>query len=190
MTKGLYHQLRQTWKKPDSVRVRELMTKWRSEPSVFKIEKPTRLDRARSLGYKAKKGYIVARVRVPRGGRQRELTNKARKPKKHTIRKTLKMNYQWVAEGRAQKYFINLEVLNSYKLAKDGKFYFFEVILVDYQRPEIQNDRTINWICNPQNRHRVFRGLTSAARKSRGLRNPSRELKVRPSLRSWHRKGR
>jgi len=189
MVKGLYHHLRQAWKKPNSIRLRELMIKWRAQNSVTKIEKPTRLDRARALGYKAKKGYVVARVKLPRGGRQRELTNKARKPKKHTIRKTLKMNYQWVAEQRAQKHFPNLEVLNSYNLAKDGRFYFFEVILVDYSRPEIINDRTINWICSPKNRNRVYRGLTSAARKSRGLRNPSRNLKVRPSLRAWHRTG-
>jgi len=99
------------------------------------------------------------------------------------------MNYQWVAEIRAQKKFPNLEVLNSYKLAKDGKYYFFEVILVDYSRPEIKNDKTISWICNKENQGRVYRGLTSAAKKSRGLRNRGRELKVRPSLRAWKRKG-
>lgn len=189
MTNGLYHHLRNAWKKPDPVRIRELMVKWRSEPAVIKIEKPTRLDRARSLGYKAKKGFVVARVRVPRGGRQRDRTNKARKPRKHTIRKILKMNYRWVAEQRAQKHFPNLEVLNSYNLAKDGKYYFHEVILVDYSKPEIVNDPTINWICKKTNQHRVFRGLTSAAKKSRGLRNPGRNLKVRPSISSWNSKG-
>jgi large subunit ribosomal protein L15e len=190
MTQGLYHHLRQAWKKPDEARLRELMTEWRKDQSVQVIKKPTRLDRARALGYKAKKGFVVARVRVPRGGRQRDRTNKARKPKRHTIRLTLKMNYRWIAEQRAQKYFPNLEVLNSYNLAKDGKYYFFEVILVDYSRPEIKNDRTINWICKDTNKNRVYRGLTSAGRKSRGLRNRGPELKIRPSLRSWNRKGR
>ena len=190
MTNGMYHYIKQAWRKPDKERLRELMTTWRNQNRIVKIDKPTRLDKARALGYKAKKGFVVARVRLPRGGRQRDRTNKARKPRKHTIRKTLKMNYQWIAEQRAQKYFPNLEVLNSYDLAKDGRYYFFEVILVDYSRPEIQNDRTINWICKKTNQQRVHRGLTSAARKSRGLRNPGRNLKVRPSLRAWHRKGR
>jgi large subunit ribosomal protein L15e len=189
MTQGLYHYIRNSWKKPDSIRLRELMTKWRSEEAVSKIEKPTRLDKARALGYKAKKGFVVARVRVKRGGRKRERTNKARKPKKHTILKTLKMNYRWIAEIRAQKNFPNLEVLNSYPLSKDGKYYFFEVILVDYSKPEIINDPTINWICKKTNQGRVYRGLTSAAKKSRGLRKKSRNLKVRPSLRAWNRKG-
>src|SRR3989338_6887844 len=189
MTQGLYYHIKQAWKNPNEIRLRELMTKWRSEPAVFKIEKPTRLDKARTLGYKAKKGFVMARVRIKRGGKQRERTNKARKPKKHTIRLVLKMNYRWIAEQRAQKYFNNLEVINSYQVGKDGKYYFFEVILVDYSKPEIINDRTINWICNPTNRNRVYRGLTSAAKKSRGLRKKSRNMKVRPSLRAWNRLG-
>ena len=190
MTKGFYHYIKQAWKKPDPKRLRELMTIWRSEPAVKKIEKPTRLDKARALGYKAKKGFVVARVRVHRGGRKREMTNKARKPKKHTNLKTLKMNYRWVAEQRAQKHFPNLEVLNSYPVGKDGRHYFFEVILVDYSKPEIKNDPVINWICKKTNQNRVYRGLTSAGKKSRGLRKKSRNLKVRPSLRAWNRLGR
>ena len=166
------------------------MTKWRSENAVVALEKPTRIDKARALGYRAKKGFVVARVRLDRGGRQRERTNKARKPSRHTIIKTLKMNYRWVAEQRAQKHFPNLEVLNSYYMAKDGKHYFYEVILVDYSRPEIKSDKKINWICDPTNHNRVYRGLTSAGKKSRGMRTKTRNLKVRPSLRSWNRKGR
>lgn len=190
MTKGMYHYIRDAWKKPDPIRLRESMVKWRSELTVITIDKPTRIDKARALGYKAKKGFVIARVRIKRGGKQRDMTNKARKPKKHTIRLTLKMNYRWIAEQRVQKKFPNLEVLNSYPIGKDGKYYFFEVILVDYSRPEIINDRTINWICKKTNQNRVFRGLTSAARKSRGLRNPGRNVKVRPSLRAHDRQGR
>jgi large subunit ribosomal protein L15e len=187
MAQGLYHYLREAWKKPDIKSLRESMIKWRSENAVTKIEKPTRLDRARALGYKAKKGYVIARVRVERGGRQRHRTNKGRKSKSHTIIKTLKMNYRWVAEQRAQKKFPNLEVLNSYNLAKDGKHYFFEVILVDYSKPEIQNDRTINWICRKTNQNRAYRGLTSAGKKSRGLRSKSPTNKARPSVRKMFR---
>ncbi len=183
MTKGLYHYLRQAWKKPDTERLRESMIEWRKDNAVIKIEKPTRLDRARSLGYKAKKGFVVARVRVKRGGHKRTKPSKGRKSSKQTIRKTLKMSYQWIAEQRTQKKFPNLEVLNSYPLAKDGKYYFYEVILVDYSRPEIKNDRTINWICKKTNQNRVYRGLTSAGKKSRGLRKKFPTNKSRPSVR-------
>jgi large subunit ribosomal protein L15e len=188
-SKGLYHHIKQAWKKPDMKVLRERMIEWRKSNAVTKVDKPLRLDRARALGYKAKKGFVTARVRVLRGGRQRHRTNKGRRSKRHTIRKVLKMNYKWVAEIRAQKKFVNLEVLNSYKIGQDGKHYFYEVILVDYSKPEIKSDKTINWITKKTNQHRVHRGLTSAGKKSRGLRNKSPMNKNRPSVRAGKRRG-
>ena len=170
MAKGLSYYLRQAWKKPDIKVLRERMITWRKSEVIVKVDKPLRLDRAHALGYKAKKGFVVARVRILRGGRKRSTKKKGRRSKRQTIRKTLKMNYQWVAEQRAARKFTNLEVLNSYKLGKDGQHYFFEVILVDPARPEIKNDKNMKWICNPKNQNRALRGLTSAAKKSRGLR--------------------
>jgi len=189
MTQGLYHHIQQAWKKPDMNRVRELMTQWRGENAVTVVERPTRIDRARALGYKAKKGILVARVRVARGGRKRPRPRKGRRSKRMTIIKTLKMNYQWVAEMRAQKKFPNLEVLHSYYLAKDGRHYFYEVILVDPERPEIKSDRTINWISRNDHRGRVYRGLTSAGKRSRGLTSKNPMNKNRPSVRAGKRKG-
>ena len=167
MAKGFYHYIQKEWKRPDIKLLRERMIKWRAGNAVVKVEKPLRLDRARSLGYKAKKGFIVARVRVQRGGHRRTRPAKGRKVKNLTIRKNLNLSYQTIAERRAAKHFRNLEVLNSYKIGKDGIYYFYEVILVDYSKPEIINDKTMNWICSPKNRHRVARGLTSSAKKSR-----------------------
>ncbi|MBS3081787.1 50S ribosomal protein L15e [Candidatus Pacearchaeota archaeon] len=193
MAQSMYHYLREAWKKPDMVTLRERMIAWRAGGAVEVVDKPLRLDRARSLGYKAKKGFIVARIRVMRGGRTRtRIAVKGRKSRKQTNRKTLKMSYRWVAEMRATKYFNNLEVLNSYWIGKDGKHYFYEVILVDPAKPEIKNDRTLNWINGNSHSGRVERGLTSAGKQSRGLttrRGHSPTLKVRPSLRSWNRKG-
>ena len=187
--KGLYHYLSKAWKKPSEEMMKEKLVEWRKGKRIEKIEKPTRLDKARAVGYKAKKGYIVARVVIKRGGRKRPVPNKKRMTTKQAVRKVLKMNYRWIAEQRAGKKFKNLEVLNSYMLGKDGKYYFFEVILVDKDKPEIKNDKSINWICKPENKKRAERGLTSAAKKSRGLRKKSHNLKVRPSLRAWNRKG-
>jgi len=189
MVKGLSHYLRKAWKKPDVKVLRQRMIEWRKSPVVIKVEKPLRLDRARALGYKAKKGFVIARIRIKRGGRKRPKRKKGRRSKRQTIRKTLKMNYKWVAEQRVQKKFSNLEVLNSYNIGKDGVHYFYEVILVDPDRQEIKKDRTINWITKKQNRGRVFRGLTSAGKKSRGLRNKSPMNKNRPSVRAGKRRG-
>ena len=157
-------------RKPDAETLRERMIEWRAGNAVVKVEKPLRLDRARALGYKAKKGFVVVRVRVQRGGHKRSRPKKGRKVKNLTIRKVLDVSYKGVAERRAQKKYTNLEVLNSYNIGKDGRYAFYEVILVDPRRPEIQNDDTINWIALPKNNNRVGRGLTSSGKKSRGLR--------------------
>ena len=189
MAKGMYSYLREAWKNPDKAVLHDRMIQWRASGAFEEVDKPLRWDRARALGYKAKKGFFVVRVRIIRGGRRRPRHVHARKSRKQHERKILKMSYQWVAEQRVEKKYPNLEVLNSYYLAKDGKHYFFEVILVDPHRPEIKNDKTINWICSLDNHNRAARGLTSAAKRSRGMKTKSPTLKVRPSLRAHNRMG-
>jgi large subunit ribosomal protein L15e len=190
MVKGMYHYLKQVWKNPKRELTKERLIEWRRSNAATVVEKPLRLDRARALGYKAKKGFVIVRIRVSRGGRKRQRAGiKGRKSRRQTIRKTLKMNYKWVAEIRAARKYKNLEVLNSYWIGKDGKHYFYEVIMVDWSKPEIIKDRTMNWISSSKNRKRAERGITSSARKSRGLRGRSPKLKVRPSIRARGRKG-
>jgi large subunit ribosomal protein L15e len=177
----MYHQIRETWKKPDSAILRKRMVEWRKSEAQVKVEKPLRLDKARALGYKAKKGFVIIRIRLKRGGHRKERPIKGRKGKRMHTRKNLMMSYQWIAEQRVQKKYPNLEILNSYLIGKDGIYAFYEVICVDPQRPEIKNDKTLSWISNPKNKKRAFRGLTSSAKKSRGLRNKSPTNKSRPS---------
>ncbi|MFH0831999.1 MAG: 50S ribosomal protein L15e [archaeon] len=170
MSKGMYYYLAQAWKKPSKEMLKQRLIAWRRTDAVEVLDKPTRVDRARALGYKAKTGFVIARIRVMRGGRTKTRpTKKGRRSKRQSIRKVLRVNYQWVAEQRAARKFPGLEVLNSYYLAKDGLHYYYEIILVDKSRPEIQADKNIKWICDNKNKGRVFRGRTSAGRKSREL---------------------
>lgn len=180
---SIYKYIRETWKNPkENPFYRQRMIKWRSEPSIVRVEKPLRLDRARSLGYKAKEGFVVLRVRVPRGGHKRIRPKKARRSKRKHTRKNLQMNYQWIAEMRAQKEHPNCEVLNSYWVGKDGQNYYYEVIMIDRAHPQIQADTVLKNIA--AKRGRVYRGLTSAGRRSRGLRWKGKGAeKARPSRR-------
>ena len=186
---NLYSNLKEAWKKPDMLVLRERMVEWRKEPSILKLEKPTRLDRARNLGYKAKEGFLVARVKLIRGGRMREQFKAGRKPRKMRRMEIISKNYQQIAEERANKKFHNFEVLNSYWVGKDGIYYWFEVILVDPHHPVIRSDKKLNWLLT--DRGRVYRGLTSAGKKARGLRGKGKGYeKMRPSkkanlLRKW-----
>ena len=189
MVRGLYHFIKEAWKKPDKKILRERMVEWRASGVFTKVEKPLRLDRARTLGYKDKNGFVVIRVRVKRGGHKRTRPNKGRRSKRLHTRKTLKMNYKWIAEIRVQNKYRNLEVLNSYQIGKDGVYYFYEVICVDTSKSEVKNDRTTKWIVKGANKKRALRGLTSAAKKSRGLRDKHPTNKTRPSVRAGKRRG-
>ena len=184
----MYKYIRELWKKPKEnlgELYKERLIAWRRENSITKIERPTRLDRARSLGYKAKKGIILYRVRVKRGGRKRLQRKKGRRSKTQRRRKIVGMSYNWIAEQRAQRKFTNLEVLNSYFVAEDGLHRWFEVIMVDPYRPEIKTDKNLNWICFRKHTNRVLRGKTSAGRRSRGLHNKGMGTeKLRPSRRA------
>ena len=190
--RSMYAFIREAWKRPWEGYVGKLMwerlQKWRREPAIVRIERPTRLDRARALGYKAKKGVVVVRVRIRRGGRRATRPNKGRKTKNLMVnRKTPKKSLQWIAEERAARKFPNCEVVNSYWVGEDGRYKWFEVILVDRSHPAILSDPELSRIA--KQRGRVFRGLTSAGRKSRGLRRKGRGAeKVRPSLRANFRK--
>jgi large subunit ribosomal protein L15e len=163
---SFHKYIHKAWTKPKPMLKTKTM-KWRSEKAVKKIDKPTRLDRAHALGYKAKQGFILARVSIAKGGRHRPKLHKGRKPTKvGLIHYTPSHSLQSIAEKRVARKFMNLEVLNSYPVGEDGKYKYFEVILVDKNHPVIKADKDINWIVNQ--RRRAFRGLTSAGKKSRG----------------------
>ena len=182
---GLYKYLRQAWQEnPDLFRKR--LVQWRKETAVTRLEYPSRLDRARSLGYKAKQGYVVVRVRVERGGRMRMKFKGGRKPKKMRRMKIVSLSYQTVAEQRASKKYPNCEVLNSYYVAKDGIYFWYEIILLDRAHPVILADPRTRSIV--MQRGRVYRGLTSAGKKGRGLlRKGAGAEKIRPSQRARNR---
>jgi len=70
--------------------------------------------------------------------------------------------------------------LNSYYVGEDGMHVWYEVIFVDPTK--VVKDKDLRWIVAPQHTRRVYRGKTSAGRKSRGLRNKGKGAeKVRPS---------
>ncbi|HLC55674.1 MAG TPA: 50S ribosomal protein L15e [Candidatus Nanoarchaeia archaeon] len=185
---GMYHRIRDLYKKPSITIKRynqDRLIEWRQDPVILKLEHPTRLDRARSLGYKSKEGFVIARVRLKRSKRLRPMIKKGRRSKHRRRKKIVNKNYRQIAEERATRTFHNLEVLNSYYLAEDGKNFWYEVILVDKSHPVISSDKNLKWIISQKHRKRALRGLTSAAKKSRGLRNKGKGAeKVRPSLRA------
>ena len=195
MVKSMYAFVRDAWKRPDKSEVKELlwnrMQEWRRQGSVVRIEHPTRIDRARTLGFKAKQGIAVARVQVRRGGRRASRYVRARRSarmgKRHL---TPGKSIQRIAEERASKKFPNMEVLNSYWVGQDGKRKYYEVILVDGHHPAIRADKNLAWLADPVHRGRAERGKTFAGLKGRGMRTRGKGTeKTRPSIRSHANQG-
>ncbi len=191
MSKGMYHYMGKAWQKPEqgfgTVNF-ERKIEWRAGESFVRVDKPLRLDRARTLGYKAKQGIVVVRARVRRGGLNKKRFDGGRVPSKMGVKKiTMKQNTQVIAEIRCSKHYPNLEVLNSYWIGDDGKHHYYEIILVDPFHPSIRKDKDLNWICTKPATNRVLRGKTSAGQKHRGLRNRGQGAEhVGPSVRKSH----
>ncbi len=169
---GMYKYLTKLWqdaKEKIKPIQKERLIKWRKQPSIVKLDKPTRIDKARRLGYKAKQGFVVARIRIKKGGRKKRSIPKGRRPKRYGRTKfSTVRSLQAIAEQRINRKFPNLEVLNSYYAGDDSQYVWYEVIMVDKNHPAIKKDKDINWITTQ--RGRAYRGLTSAGKKSRGSR--------------------
>jgi len=114
---------------------------WRKEPTIHRIIRPSRLDRARRLGYKAKQGIIVIRTKVGRGGMRKQRPVSGRRPKHLGVTRIKQAeSMRLVAERRVNEKYPNLEVLGSYFLYKDGKNIWYEIILADTSHPSIAKD--------------------------------------------------
>lgn len=192
---GAYKYLEEMWRKKQSDVMRFLarMRNWefRQLPAVHRASRPTRADKARKLGYKAKQGYMIYRVRVKRGGRKRRVAKGIvyGKPTNQGVNKLkAKRNLRSIAEERIGRKCGGLRVLNSYWVAADAIYKWFEVIMIDPFHKVIRDDPRINWICKNTMKHRELRGLTAAGRKARGLlAKGKRATKLRPSKRAAYR---
>ena len=147
----MYKYLAKAWKSPEKSYIGELLrsrlVNWRREPVVVRVKNPTRLNRARALGYKAKQGFTIARVRVRRGGLLRSRPRSGRRPRRMGVYGyTSWKGLREIAEERAMKKFPNLKVLGSYWVGEDGKFKWYEVVMVDPSHPVIMSDKNLGWL--------------------------------------------
>jgi len=117
---------------------------WRKETAVTRIDKPTRLQRARRLGYKAKQGIVVVRMRVGVGGMRKQRPRGGRRPKHlGVVRIKADVSMKQVAENRILTRYPNMKLLGSYFLYKDGMHLWFEIILADPDHPRISKDKEL-----------------------------------------------
>ncbi len=140
----MYSHISKTWhgifhERAGDIRARAVQL--RKEPAMLRVERPLRLDRARSLGYKAKEGVIVVRARVSRGGMRKQRPTSGRRPKHMGVLKIKSaVSAKSVAERRVGERFPNMKVIGSYPVWQDGRFAWFECVLIDPLRPAIRRD--------------------------------------------------
>jgi len=131
------------WKN-NSPNIRERAIGWRKENALTRIEKPSRIQRARRLGYKAKQGITVIRMRVGTGGMRRKRPRSGRRPKHLGVtRIKADVSMKEVAERRVLERHPNMKLLGSYFLYKDGMHYWYEVILADPSHPRVSKDKEL-----------------------------------------------
>jgi len=141
---ALYSQIGETWQKVFKDKSGDILQRavaLRRGPTMERLERPSRLDKARMLGYKAKEGVVVVRIRVAAGGMRRPRPVSGRRPKHMgVLRMKSDESVQRVAERRVKERHANLKLIGSYLLWVDGKHRWFECVLVDPNHPAIKKD--------------------------------------------------
>jgi len=186
---GAYKYIRQTfqneWKgaKDDnydySLIMRQRGIEYRnSGDAVVKLDYPTNIVSAKSVGYRAKQGIFVARVRVRKGtGTHHRPKNKRRPKRQGQAKLSRKISTQGMSEQKASKKFENAEVLGSYKIAEDGKWHYYEVVLADRTASTVLSDRRLSFLAKGQ-KGRAERGKTFAGRVNKPM-NLKNKRKIR-----------
>ena len=128
--------------KNNSIELRQKAIIWRKQNALTRIDRPSRIARARRLGYKAKQGIVVVRMRVGTGGMRKQRPRAGRRPKHLGVtRIKADVSMRKVAERRVLERYPNMKLLGSYFLYKDGAHYWFEIILADPSHPSIAKDK-------------------------------------------------
>uniref|UniRef100_A0A8C2M1D9 Ribosomal protein L15 n=1 Tax=Cricetulus griseus TaxID=10029 RepID=A0A8C2M1D9_CRIGR len=156
---GAYKYMQQLGRKKQSKVMRFLLRvcfwQYRRLSVLHRALSHTGPDKVQRLGYKAKQGYVIYRIRVCRGGRKCPVPKGAThgKPVHHGVNQLkFARSLQSVAEERVGCHCGALRVLNSYWNGEDSTYKCFEVILID-----------------PFHKHREMHGWTSTGGKSHGL---------------------
>ncbi len=143
----MYRQIGKSWRslvKTSSPSIKQRAIQWRRGPTVVRLDRPSRLDRARSLGYKPKQGIVIVRIKISRGGMRQKRPTSGRRPKHLGVLK-IKGHFssQDTANRRVLEKYPNTKLIGSYPVYQDGRFIWYEVILADTNHPALAHSYDI-----------------------------------------------
>jgi large subunit ribosomal protein L15e len=137
----MYSAINKTWLslvKSGSQVYKQRAISWRRGRTIERMEHPLRLDRARAVGYKAKQGFFVVRIKLSRGGMRQTRPTSGRRPKHMGVLKIKgAFSSQDTAERRVGEKYPNAKVFGSYPVYQDGKYIWYEVVMADTNHPSL-----------------------------------------------------
>ena len=147
---------------------RQRSLEYRNEgKAVVVVDYPTNLVSAKGVGYRAKQGIFVARVRVRKGtGTHHRPTHKRRPKRLGQAKLSRRINTQAMDELKSSQKFENAEAVGSYKVAEDGQWHYFEVVMADRDASTIKSDKKLSYLSKNQ-KGRAERGKTYAGRSNK-----------------------
>merc|ERR1711878_227946 len=152
-TMGAYKYMQELYRKKqcDVMRFLQRVRCWqyRQLSTIHRASRPTRPDKARRLGYRAKQGYVIYRIRIRRGGRKRPVPKGATygKPTNQGVNSLKNQrSHQAIAEERVGRRCKALRVLSSYWVGQDPTYRNYEVVMIDPMHKAIRRDPKINWL--------------------------------------------
>ena len=107
MARSFYSHIKEAWRSPKEGKLAELQwqrkQEWRDQGAIERIERPTRLDKARELGYKAKQGVVLTRISIRKGTARKSRFTAGRRSKRTGVNRIgRKKNLQHIAEECAE----------------------------------------------------------------------------------------
>ena len=82
-----------------------------------------------------------------------------------------------MAEQKSSKHFENAEAIGSYKIAEDGQWHYYEVIMVDRNHPAIKNDKELCWVATDEGRAERGRTFSGRSNKYENMQNKRKHKK-------------
>lgn len=129
---GAYKYISESYRKTVAERspvYRARLVEWHKQPTLVRLDGPTNVPRARSLGFKATKDFVVVRVRISKGKRTRRRADLGRKPGKNRKEVNPGSKLSYYAIVKAERRFTNLVVVGAYLAGQTGTDKYFEIIM-------------------------------------------------------------
>lgn len=98
---------------------------------IYRIEKPIKPFRAKTLGCKTTPGFIYVICRIRKGGTSPFIPPRGRKPSKINQKLSRDVSKFEICVNRVSRIYPNLKYFTGYPVFENGKYKWYEIVLKD-----------------------------------------------------------